>query len=146
MQRKTDSGGFSLMEVMVVVVIIGLLAAIALPAYQRYIARAQVSEAMVLFGAARTAVNDLLGQTGQFPVAGEASLTAIGMRTSGKYVEKVESDGTSQLVATFRADVSPLLAGKTVVYTIDLSNTLWACGSGGSNPLEDPLLSAACRN
>src|SRR5256885_11853123 len=73
--------GFTLIELMIVVAIIGILAAVAIPAYQDYIARAQVSEAVSLLGAAKTPMAEYISDKGSFP----AAITDVVSTTSGKY-------------------------------------------------------------
>ncbi|HSO99968.1 MAG TPA: pilin, partial [Thioalkalivibrio sp.] len=90
---KKNMQGFTLIELMIVVAIIAILAAIALPAYQDYVARSQVSEALSLAGGAKTAVAEEQANTGDFvgitnATAGIAAATDI----SGKYVTSVTVD------------------------------------------------------
>ena len=82
--------GFTLIELMIVVAIIGILAAVAIPQYQNYVARAQVSEALVLASGAKTAVAIYRSTTGEWPIDNEAAgLAPNPTDISGKYVEQL---------------------------------------------------------
>src|SRR5262245_65860865 len=88
---KQSQKGFTLIELMIVVAIIGILAAIAIPAYQDCTIRSQVTEGLNLAGAAKAAVAESFSNTGEAP----ADRTAAGMSpnatdTAGKYVTRVE--------------------------------------------------------
>ena len=92
--------GFTLIELMIVVAIIGILAAIALPAYQDYIARAQMSEAMVLADGLKTPVTEIYSQTGVCPdntnaIGGIAAAAKI----TGKYVFSVTTGPTGSVTS-----------------------------------------------
>ena len=125
---KRIQSGFTLIELMIVVAIIGILAAIAIPQYQNYVARAQVSEALVLASGAKTAVAEYYNVNGEFPTtSGLAGIDAM----SGKYVDTVEVGANGVITATFDGvagtggeDSHTKIAGKTV--------TLAPTGSGGS--------------
>ncbi|MEW9571154.1 pilin [Rhodanobacter sp. Si-c] len=99
MSHRRQSSGFTLIELMIVVAIIAILAAIAVPAYQNYLIRAQVSEGMSLASGAETAVWDFVANKGTFPTsnptAGLPSATSI----NGDYVSQVN-------VSTGRIEVS----------------------------------------
>src|SRR5262245_35582758 len=83
--------GFTLIELMIVVAIIGILAAIAIPAYQDYTIRSQISEGLTLAGAAKAAVAESFSQTGLPPSNREvAGMSATATDTNGKYVSSVE--------------------------------------------------------
>ena len=143
---KTVQKGFTLIELMIVVAIIGILAAIALPAYQDYIARAQMSEAFNLAGGQKGAVSESFSNTGVMPADNAAAGIAVPAKITGKYVEKVEvKDGviTSTLKA---AGVSSGIAGKTLTLTptipaVDDGSFVWACASNAPGK----YLPSSCR-
>jgi type IV pilus assembly protein PilA len=131
---KKVQQGFTLIELMIVVAIIGILAAIAIPAYQDYTIRAQVSEGMNLAAAAKAAVAESFLNRGVAP----ADRTAAGMSplatdTSGKYVESVGvTTGVITIVYGNEANAQITQAGQnqlalTPYESIDLS-VVWRCG------------------
>ena len=81
---KKQQSGFTLIELMIVVAIIGILASIALPQYQNFIARSQASESVVLLGGAKVSAEESIVQDGVFPADLDA-LTALDINTNGKY-------------------------------------------------------------
>ena len=140
---KNVQKGFTLIELMIVAAIIGILAAIAIPAYQDYIGRAQVSEASTLISGARTAVEDDVAQSGTFPT----DEAALGIRTSGEYVSDVAlaASGTSgggTITATFKASgVNSNVASKNIVYTRNAAGE-WECTSSS---LDNKFAPKACQ-
>src|SRR6186997_2387715 len=93
---KAIQKGFTLIELMIVVAIIGILAAIAIPAYQDYTIRSQVTEGLNLAGAAKAAVAESFSNTGNAPATRlAAGMTATATDTAGKYVTSVNvTNGT----------------------------------------------------
>jgi len=140
---KTIQKGFTLIELMIVVAIIGILAAIAIPAYQDYTIRSQVTEGLNLAGAAKAAVAESFSNTGAAPATRTAAgMTAKATDTAGKYVTQVDvNNGT--ITITYGDQANALIKGATLGLTPyetgDLS-VAWRCGgaaipAGAPNPL-----------
>src|SRR5450755_3375355 len=129
---KKVQQGFTLIELMIVVAIIGILAAIAIPAYQNYTVRAQVSEGLTLAAAAKAAVSESFSNTGQAPATRlVAGMTANATDTAGKYVSSVNVTNGSILITYGTTEVNKAITGKTLQLTpyetTDLS-VVWRCG------------------
>jgi type IV pilus assembly protein PilA len=129
--------GFTLIELMIVVAIIGILAAIAIPQYQDYTARAQSTEALNLAGGLKTQVAEFYADKGAWPAITDLGYEAAADVT-GKYVESVNVDKTTGAVtATLKeTGVSKDLQGKTVVLTPTAATgkpITWACSTNATN-------------
>jgi type IV pilus assembly protein PilA len=130
---KTMSKGFTLIELMIVVAIIGILAAIAIPAYQNYTVRAQVTEGLNLADGWKTVVSEYYANAGSFPTT--ANLTAAGQVTStGKYVSSVTSTaGVITVLYGLQANSSALASGQNKLtmtpYTNANNDIVWVCGT-----------------
>ncbi|EMT0099308.1 pilin, partial [Neisseria gonorrhoeae] len=100
---NTLQKGFTLIELMIVIAIVGILAAVALPAYQDYTARAQVSEAILLAEGQKSAVTEYYLNNGIWPANNGAAGVASASTIKGKYVQKVEVNNgvvTAQMAST----------------------------------------------
>ena len=93
MLRQRISAGFTLIELMIVVAIIAILAAIAIPAYQDFLIRAQVTEGMSLASGAKSAVWDFISNTGRFPSNNQSAGMAKNTSITGSYVSSVDVAG-----------------------------------------------------
>ncbi|HFB3367135.1 TPA: pilin, partial [Neisseria gonorrhoeae] len=86
---NTLQKGFTLIELMIVIAIVGILAAVALPAYQDYTARAQVSEAILLAEGQKSAVTEYYPNNGEWPKDNDSAGVASASDIKGKYVKSV---------------------------------------------------------
>jgi type IV pilus assembly protein PilA len=130
---KTIQKGFTLIELMIVVAIIGILAAIAIPAYQDYTVRAQVTEGLNLAAAVKAGVAESFANSGAWPV----DLTGAGGNNatppSGKYVTGVTvGTGTISIVYGGQANTAALAAGANLLTLTPVLSTnndvIWVCG------------------
>ena len=138
---KSLSKGFTLIELMIVVAIIGILAAIAIPAYQNYTIRSQVTEGLSLADGWKTAIAESYAQTGVFPgCASAANPPAAGCvpvsgATSGKYVTSVVvGPALGQIVITYGGQANAKIAGLLLDLSPGLSannDVVWICGKAG---------------
>ena len=146
--------GFTLIELMIVVAIIGILAAVALPAYQDYTVRAKMSEVILAMSACRTSITEVYQTGGTAPLANSWGCE---QNVSSKYVESLTTDVNGMVTAKIR-NVSTDVNGKFVTLT-PLANATtaanattnmgsglygWLCGSTGTT-LNTKYLPGSCR-
>ncbi|MGM0542417.1 MAG: pilin [Pseudomonadota bacterium] len=158
--RNKHQGGFTLIELMIVVAIIGVLASIAVPQYQNYVGRAQVSEAVSLASSAKTAVSEHYITTGGWPEDNSEAGLAESDQIQGSYVDSVNiqalGDGQEGgIVVTMKdgdGDVVSELSGTQLVFEPsenDDGNASieWICRSGiGELEIPQRFLPSSCRN
>ncbi|WP_134909328.1 pilin [Neisseria gonorrhoeae] len=122
---NTLQKGFTLIELMIVIAIVGILAAVALPAYQDYTARAQVSEAILLAEGQKSAVTEYYLNNGKWPEDnGSAGVASPATDIKGKYVKEVKVEN-GVVTATMKSDgVNKEIQGKKL--------SLWAKRQAGS--------------
>ena len=148
---KKVQKGFTLIELMIVIAIIGILAAIALPAYQDYTIRARMSEPLTYLSEAKTSITEYYSSQGSLPSAGQAGINGNPDKQIVKSIVWTTTGGQPLLRAVMQADIIP---GDTAgVRGFVLSGTAnstdrtitWICKPGTTSPIDQKYLPANCR-
>ena len=129
----TKQSGFTLIELMVVVAIVGVLSAIAIPQYQNYVARAQVAEGFSLLASGKMAVSEYYNENGSFPTDNATARLGAANTIIGKYVGSVTVGNAGALTVAYNTTTAhEKLQGKNFVLTpTDNGGSIsWACGIG----------------
>ena len=138
--------GFTLIELMIVVAIIGILAAIAIPAYQDYTIRAQVSEGLSLASGAKAGVAEFFQDSGGFPNNNAEAGLEVSTNIKGKYVTQVAVGAKNGIITvTYGNEANTNIATDTLklVATDRTGSIEWDCANNAG--LLDKWLPAACR-
>jgi type IV pilus assembly protein PilA len=151
------SKGFTLIELMIVIAIIGILAAVALPRYQDYTVRAKVTELVLAANPAKLAATESAQLKGVMPLTAELASTAVEYEADSGYVKSVIYTGTSNDatvesigVITVTGQSDPRLADKTLTltgtYTPATGQLTWVCSAPtGGTGIEAKYLPANCQ-
>ncbi len=126
---KKVQQGFTLIELMIVVAIIGILAAVAIPAYQDYTVRAQVTEGLSLASAAKTAVSEYFATNGSLPTTNASAGIASSESISGNHVDNVNIENNGSIVVTFSANA---INGEDIILNPETlgGRVSWNCAGG----------------
>ena len=145
---KNMQKGFTLIELMIVVAIIAILAAIAIPAYQNYLIRAQVSEGSVLADGAKTAMAEFYSNTGEFPSNNTSAGLATAASISGKYTIGVDvSTHVGVIEAAYGNQANKALNGLFfgLSATPSSGSVAWSCSNTTFTTVALQYLPTSCR-
>jgi type IV pilus assembly protein PilA len=157
---KQDQQGLTLIELMIVISVIGILGALALPAYQDYTVRAKVSELLLAANGCKTAVSDAISSSSDVNVA--SVLPKVCESQLSKYVASVKVDGNGVITVVGQHEalrgstsasanaiaLTPLQTGETAINgSTDGGKTVsgWRCGPASTNGLAVKYLPASCK-
>lgn len=130
MLKSNRQQGFTLIELMIVIAIIGILAAVAIPAYKDYTVRAKVGEGFSLADAAKTAVTETFMSSSAWPTTNTEAGLAAAATITGKHVTSVTVGANGVITVLFSA-AEANLAGKSLVFTPydKVGSVKWGCHS-----------------
>lgn len=137
--------GFTLVELMIVVVVIAVLAALALPAYQDYVARAQIAEGLSLASQAKAGIVEYYGNHNSWPSSNtDAGIADSGTSIKGRYVTSVSIDDNGVINILYdETTTAEWIRGETLTLTPTASggSVVWECGGS----IDPRYLPSSCR-
>jgi len=130
---STKTQGFTLIELMMVIAIIGILAAIAIPQYQHYVARSQMAESIVMMNVAKIMIEDYVIDSGAFP-ANQSLLITLDINVTGTYgsitgVSTTSSDSGTMVYKTSGNNVNKNILNNSVWFNRESITGKWSCNS-----------------
>jgi type IV pilus assembly protein PilA len=142
--------GFTLIELMIVVAIIAILAAIAISQYQDYVIRSQVSEGSSLADGTKTAVAEYVNNYGKFGSVNASYGLSLPTQISGKYVTQVDVGGTTNgaIEVTFGNDAHTAIATKLLVFSpvTHAGSIEWTCDTNAGTTIDNKYRPTPCRD
>lgn len=146
---KRVQQGFTLIELMIVVAIVGILAAIALPAYQDYTVRAKVSEVLARGAESKTSIQEFYASKERLPGSLEsAGLTSAGVNWVKSLALTSGNPGTFKVTLTTSSKIGGTAGGKTIDFlatSTALGQVQWVCQKGATSGIETKYLPGSCR-
>jgi len=141
---KIAEKGFTLIELMIVVAIIGILAMIAIPAYQNYLIRTQVAEGLALSDTVKVAVAAYYNQKGAYPANNSDATLGPPTNYTGAYVNSISVTG-AVISIQYGNNANAQISGQTVIITAQSNpgSMDWECASGGT--ISETYLPSSCR-
>ncbi|QNI02924.1 pilin [Halomonas sp. SH5A2] len=145
--RNKKQGGFTLIELMIVVAIIGVLASIAVPQYQNYTARAQASEGLSVTAGMRADIAEQYSLQGGMPSTDDIDdLVETDDEPAGRYVQNATyafAEDTGTITVTF--DTDSALGNRTMLLETDNPQDGWVCKAGTTDGIDESRLPAGCK-
>ena len=131
---KQVQKGFTLIELMIVVAIIGILAAVAIPAYQDYTVRAKVTEGLSLASGGKTSVSEYFSSNGSLPTTNTQAGMALSTSITGNNVRSVNITGSGIIEVTFSGATGSPIVGKVIRLTpvTSAGKIVWSCSKGAT--------------